>query len=85
MMKRENLALAKENKRDVQRKKALDKKLFNSYIAVKHLEEDVREEAIFGAPADWESLGNTEMGDWDPSQCSFTLHNIIAVVKRVAK
>ena len=92
LVRKENRALAKDNKRDVLRKKALDKiklplhkKLYNSYIAVKHLKEDVKEEAIVGAPTDWESLGDTEMGDWDSSQCSFTLHNIIAVVKKVAK
>ena len=92
LVRKENRALAKDNERDVLSKKALDKiklplykKIYNSYSAVKHLEEDVKEEAIVGAPADWESLGDSEMWDWDPSQCSFTLHNIIAVVKKVAK
>ena len=63
----------------------LHKKLYKSYIAVKHLKEDVKEEALVGAPADWESLGDMEVGEWDPSQCSFALHNIIAVIKKVAK
>ena len=92
LVRKANRALAKDNKCDVLRKKALDKiklplhkKLYNSYIAVKHLLEDVKEEAIIGAPTDWESLGDADMGDWAPDQCSFTLHNIILAVKNMAK
>ena len=63
----------------------LHKKLYNSHIAEKHLLEDVKEEALVGAPSDWESLGDTDSGDWAPDQCSFTLHNIILAVKNMAK
>ena len=82
-----------DHKCDVLQKKELDKiklplhkKLYNSYIAVKHLLEDVKEEALVGAPtSDWERLGDTDSGDWAPDQCSFTLHNIILAVKNMAK
>ena len=85
LVRKENHALAKNNKRDVLRKKERDKmklplhkKLYNSYIAVKHLLEDVKEEALVGAPSsDWERLGDIESGVWAPDQCSFTLHNIM--------
>ena len=93
LVRKENRALARNNKCDVLRKKELDKmklplhkKLYNSYIAVKHLLEDVKEEALVGAPtSDWERLGDIESGVWAPDQCSFTLHNIIQSVKNMAE
>ena len=93
MVRKENRALARHYKGDVLHKKELDKrklplhkKLYNSYIAVKHLLEDVKEEALVGAPtSDWERLGDIELGVWAPDQCSFTLHNIILAVKNMAK
>ena len=92
-VRKENRVLNKKNARDVLRKKELDniksplhKKLYNSYTAVKHLLEDVKEEALVGAPtSDWERLGDIESGVWDPDQCSFTLHNIIQSVKSMAE
>ena len=92
-VRKENRVLNRKNSRDVLRKKELDKiksplhkKLYNSYTAVKHLLEDVKEEALVGAPtSDWERLGDIESGVWDPDQCSFTLHNIIQSVKSMAE
>ena len=62
LLKKEQLALAKELKREVLKEKELAKiklplhqKLYKSYIDVKYLEEDVREEALVGAPAPWMS------------------------------
>ena len=92
-LRKENRVLNRKNERDILRKKEINrlksplhKKLHNSYTAVKHLLEDVREEALVGAPtSDWERLGEHSAGVWEPQQCSFTLHNIIKSVKSMVE
>ena len=91
-LRKENRVLNQKNERNIIRKKEIErlkspmhKKLHNCYAAVKHLLEDVREEALVGAPADWEMLGEHTAWFWEHHQCSFTLHNIIKCVKAMAE
>ena len=91
-LRKENRVLNRKNERNIIRKKEIErlkspmhKKLHNCYAAVKHLLEDVREEALVGAPAEWEMLGEHTAGFWEHQQCSFTLHNIIKIVKAMAE
>ena len=90
-LRKENKILNRKNERDIVRKKELEryksplhKKLHNCYAAVKHLLEDVREEALVGAPSEWEQLGEHSVGFWEFQQGSFNLHNIIKIVKAFA-
>ena len=91
-LRKENRILNRKNERNIIRKKELErlksplhKKLHNCYAAVKHLLEDVREEALVGAPSEWELLGEHTAGFWEHQQCSFNLHNIIKIVKAMAE
>ena len=90
-LRRENRLLNRKNERNAKRKKDLDeikstmhKKLHNAYIAAKFLLEDVKEEAIQGAPADWDLLGDPDVGSWEWDQGSINLHAIVKAVKGFA-
>ena len=90
-LRRENRILNWKNERNAKRKKDLDeiksplhKKLHNSYVAAKFLLEDVKEEAVQGAPADWELLGDPDVGSWEWDQGSLNLHAIIKAIKSFA-
>ena len=90
-LRRENKILNRKNERDIKRKRHLEnvksplhKKLHNCYAAVKHLLEDVREEALLGAPSEWEQLGEQSAGCWELHQGSLNLHSIIKSVKDFA-
>ena len=91
-LRRENRILNRKNKRNIKRKKDLDhikspmhRKLHNCYEAVKFLVEDVREEALQGAPSDWEQLGDPAVGHWDWHQGSQNLHAVIKSIKDFAE
>ena len=90
-LRRENRILNRKNERNIKRKKDLEnikspmhKKLHNCYEAVKFLVEDVREEALQGAPSEWEQLGDLAVGYWELHQGSLNLHSIIKSVKDFA-
>ena len=91
-LRRENRILNRKNEQNAKRKKDLDeiksplhKKLHNSYEAAKFLLEDVKEEATQGAPAEWELLGDPDVGHWDWDQGSLNLHAIIKAIKSFAE
>ena len=92
-LRRENRILNRKNERNLKRKKDLEqikspihRKLHNCYEAVKFLVEDVREEALQGAPSDdWALLGDPDVGHWDWDQGSFNLHAIIKAIKSFAE
>ena len=91
-LRRENRILNRKNERNIKRKKDLEnikspmhKKLHNCYEAVKFLVEDVREEALQGAPSDWEQLGDLAVGYWELHQGSQNLHAIIKSIKDFAE